>query len=321
MPRQTKKTRQPSKPAKHSPATRKQATAGGTLTFRLTHPERVVYPDENITKRDLANYYATVAPWMLPHVADRPLAIVRCPEGMSGQCFFQKHPAAGMPDNLDRIQIREKDTTGTYLALHDIHGLLSLVQFGALEIHAWGSKTDHVEYPDRIVFDLDPDPTVPWKRVVQSAQELRELLADLKLKSFVKTTGGKGLHIVVPIARKYSWPEVKQFAKSVTDQMVAAAPDQFIGTMSKAARRGKIFIDYLRNERGSTAVVAYSTRARAGAPVSTPVSWQELARLKGPQQFTVENMPQRLKNMRTDPWAELSNLRQTIRLGKAAAHK
>lgn len=321
MSQPTKKTRQPSKPDKRSSASPNRATASGTLTVHLTHPERVVYPDENITKRDLANYYATVAPWMLPHVADRPLAVVRCPEGMSGQCFFQKHPAAGMPDILDRIQIREKDTTGTYLALHDIHGLLALVQFGALEIHAWGSKSDDVEHPDRIVFDLDPDPTVPWKRVVQAARELRELLADVKLKCFVKTTGGKGLHIVVPIARKYSWPEVKQFARNVADRMVAAAPDHFIGTMSKAARRGKIFIDYLRNERGSTAVVAYSTRARAGAPVSTPVSWQELGRLKGPQQFTVANLLQRLRNMRTDPWAEMSKLRQTIRLEKAAAQK
>ena len=277
MPRPTKKTRKPSKPAKRSPAPPKRTAASGTLTVRLTHPERVVYPDENITKRDLANYYATVAPWMLPHVADRPLAIVRCPEGMNGQCFFQKHPAAGMPDNLDRIQIREKDTTGTYLALHDIQGLLALVQFGALEIHAWGSKTDHVEYPDRIVFDLDPDPTVPWKRVVQAAQELRELLTDLKLKSFVKTTGGKGLHIVVPIAQKYSWSEVKQFAKNVTDQMIAAAPDQFIGTMSKAVRRGKIFIDYLRNERGSTAVVAYSTRAEPAHRFPLPFRGQNSA--------------------------------------------
>lgn len=322
MPRQTKKTPASNKSAKRrSPTPRKRAAVSGMLTFRLTHPERVVYPDENITKRDLANYYATVANWMLPHVADRPLAIVRCPEGMSGQCFFQKHPAAGMPDNLDRIQIREKDTTGTYLALHDVHGLLTLVQFGALEIHAWGAKSDDVEHPDRIVFDLDPDPTVPWKRVVQAALELRELLAKQKLKSFVKTTGGKGLHIVVPIAPRYSWPVVKQYARNVTDQMVAAAPDQFIGTMSKAARRGKIFIDYLRNERGSTAVVAYSTRAGTGAPVSTPVSWQELGRLKSPQQFTVENLPQRLKNMRTDPWAELSKLCQTIRLGKVASHK
>jgi bifunctional non-homologous end joining protein LigD len=282
------------------------------LTVRLTHPERVIYPEQGITKRDLANYYATVAEWMLPHVSDRPLAMVRCPEGMSGACFFQKHPPPGMSADVGRIEIREKNETGTYVVVHDLKGLLTLIQFGVLEIHAWGARSDNIERPDCVVFDLDPDPAVPWNRVVQSARWIRELLQQRKLKSFVKTTGGKGLHIVAPIARKYTWAEVKQFAKEVAEVLVSAAPDQYIATMSKAARRGKIFIDYLRNERGATAVVAYSSRAKAGAPVSTPIAWEELGRVKSPQQFTVQNLPKRLKNLRSDPWAELPKLRQAI---------
>jgi bifunctional non-homologous end joining protein LigD len=282
------------------------------LTVRLTHPDRIVYPEQGITKRDLANYYVTVADWMLPHVTDRPLAMVRCPEGLNGEGFFQKHPPRGMPAYAERIQIREKNGTSTYVAIHDLKGLITLIQFGALEIHAWGSRADDVERPDRVVFDLDPDPTVAWKRVIHAAETLRELLVARKLKSFIKTTGGKGLHIVVPIARRYSWAEVKQFAKDIADGLVTDAPDQYIATMSKAARRGKIFIDYLRNERGATAVVAYSSRAKAGAPVSTPISWEDLRRLKSPQQFTVANLPKRLKNLRGDPWGELPDLRQSI---------
>jgi bifunctional non-homologous end joining protein LigD len=217
-----------------------------------------------------------------------------------------------MSADVGRIEIREKNETGTYVVVHDLKGLLTLIQFGVLEIHAWGARSDDIERPDRVVFDLDPDPTVPWKRVVQSARWIRELLQQRKLKSFVKTTGGKGLHVVAPIARKYTWAEVKQFAKEVADMLVSTAPDQYIATMSKAARRGKIFIDYLRNERGATAVVAYSSRAKAGAPVSTPSAWEELARVKSPQQFTVQNLPKRLKNLRSDPWAELPKLRQAI---------
>jgi bifunctional non-homologous end joining protein LigD len=300
--------------AKKSQSAKKKSKAAESeadFRFRLTHPDRVVYPDEGITKRDLASYYVTVAERMLLHVVNRPLAIVRCPEGMSGQCFFQKHPSPGM-DAIDRVKITEKGGMTDYVVVRDLKGLIALVQFGALEIHAWGSQADDVEHPDRIVFDLDPDPAVPWKRVIAAAELLRERLKKRRLESFVKTTGGKGLHIVVPISRRYRWPEVKQFAKDMADQMVADAPQEFIATMSKAARRNKIFIDYLRNERGSTAVVAYSSRARAGATVSTPISWEELRRLKSPQQFTVESLPQRLHKQRSDPWAKLPELRQSI---------
>jgi bifunctional non-homologous end joining protein LigD len=281
------------------------------LTVRLTHPDRVVYPEQGITKRDLAAYYVAVSEWMFPHVVDRPLAIVRCPAGMSGECFFQKHPPPGM-SAVDRIQIREKSGTSPYVVIRDLKGLITLIQFGALEIHAWGSRADDIEHPDRVVFDLDPDPSVPWKRVISAAELLRKRLKQRQLKSFIKTTGGKGLHIVVPIARRYSWPEIKQFAKDIAERLVFEAPEQYIATMSKAARQGKIFIDYLRNERGATAVVAYSSRAKTGAPVSTPIAWEELRGLKSPQQFTVENLAKRLQKLRSDPWEDLPDLRQSI---------
>ncbi|HEY2761539.1 MAG TPA: non-homologous end-joining DNA ligase [Pirellulales bacterium] len=284
------------------------------FAFRLTHPDRVVFPDPGITKRDLANYYVAVADWIVPHVAGRPLALVRCPSGAAGECFFQKHPLPGMPASVDRIEIQEKSGPATYVMIHDLEGLIALVQFGTLEIHAWGSSEADIEHPDRMVFDLDPDPSVPWKEVISAAKLTRQRLADIRLKSFVKTTGGKGLHVVVPLAGRQTWPEVKQFAKAFADQMVADDPNRFIATMSKAARRGKIFIDYLRNERGATSVVSYSTRARAGAPVSMPISWEELGKLRDPQQFTVENAPARLTKRRRDPWQEIGKVRQVLNL-------
>src|SRR5262245_42173658 len=283
-----------------------------TLSIRLTHPDRVLFPDQGITKRDLANYYAAVADWMLPHVTHRPVVMVRCPSGAHEDCFFQKHPPMGLPAVVDRIEMREKSSAATYVWVHDLEGVLALVQFGTLEIHGWGSRVDDLERPDRIVFDLDPDPSVPWKQVIQAAQQMRKMLDDLELTSFVKTTGGKGLHVVVPLTPKHSWSEVKNFARSLADACVAHQPNQYIATMSKAARHGKIFIDYFRNERGATSVVAYSTRARAGATVSMPISWRELAKLGGPQAFNLHNVPRRLAKLRHDPWEEMAHLRQSI---------
>ena len=300
------------KPRRQAQPTATAAKSAKPSTFRLTHPDRVVFPDQGITKGDLAQYYLAVADWILPHVAGRPLALVRCPTGAGGDCFFQKHPLPGMPPSIDRIEIQEKSGPATYVMIHDLAGLIALVQFGTLEIHAWGSTADDLEHPDRLVFDLDPDPLVPWKQVIAAAKLVRDRLADMRLKSFVKTTGGKGLHVVVPLARRQSWPEVKQFAKAFADRMVADDPGRFIATMSKAARRGKTFIDYLRNERGATSVVPNSTRAKGAATVSMPISWEELDKLRSPQQFTVENVPQRLAKLRRDPWAEMAKLRQFL---------
>jgi bifunctional non-homologous end joining protein LigD len=245
----------------------------------LTHPDRVVYPDVGITKRQVAEYYAAVADWILPHIADRILSLVRCPGGLSAPCFYQKQPPQGLPPSVKEIQFRYKNAATVGVYVQDVDGLLALVQFGVLEVHAWQSHVDDIERPDRIIFDLDPGPDVEWSRIVDTAFLVRDFLKHLRLTSFVKTTGGKGLHIVAPIAPDRSWDEVKDFCRGVATVITRADPAHFAATMSKAARPGKIYLDYLRNERGSTAVAPYSTRARAGAPVSMPVGWTELRRV------------------------------------------
>lgn len=305
MPLRTTNRRKPTPP-------REVGASPSTLTVRLTHPDRVIYADQGITKRDLAIYYAAVWPWIEPHVTGRPLVLVRCPAGADGDCFFQKHPPAGLPEAVQRIEIREKNETATYVWIRDLEGLIALIQFGTLEIHAWGSTVEDIEHPDRLIFDLDPDPAVPWKQVLEAARAMRDFLADLKLKTFVKTTGGKGLHVVAPLAQKQTWPEVNGFARAVADRFVRHDPARFIATSSKAARRGRIFIDYLRNQRGSSAVVPYSTRSRPGATVSAPLAWNELAKLRSASQFTLQSLPTRLARLRRDPWADILKTRQTL---------
>ena len=280
--------------------------------MRLSHPDKVLYAEQGITKRDLARYYELVADWMLPHVIDRPLALVRCPAGSRKPCFFQKHPGEGASEHLRRVNISEEGAAEYNLAIDDLAGLISLVQMSVLEIHAWGSHARHLEKPDRLIFDLDPDPSVDWKQVTVAAREVRLVLEELGLTSFLKTTGGKGLHLVVPIQPRTEWDEAKAFCREVADLIVRAAPDRYIATMSKAARKGKIFIDYLRNGRGSTAIAPYSTRAKARATVSVPIAWQELSPKLSSDHFTVENLPARLKKLKKDPWAEMSKTKQSI---------
>jgi bifunctional non-homologous end joining protein LigD len=279
---------------------------------RLTSPDKVLYPEQGITKLELANYYRMVSDWILPHIADRPLVLVRCPEGREKACFYQKHPVVGTPDTLRRISIREKNKTEQYVIVDDTAGLISLAQIGALEIHAWGSRADKLEQPDRLIFDLDPDTEVPWSKVVRGAFQVRQFLDDLGLESFVKTTGGKGLHLVVPIARRHDWEEVKKFCKRVADLIVAADPTHYTANMAKAARPGKIFLDYLRNGRGATAIVPYSTRARPNAPVSTPLSWKELSARTSSDRYTVRNMGKHLSSLKRDPWEGIASVRQGL---------
>ncbi len=240
----------------------KQQLAG----VRFTNPDKVLYASEGITKRELAAYYRTVSDWILPHISDRPLVLVRCPEGQQKECFYQKHPGAGTPATLRQISIQENSKTEPYVVVDDESGLISLAQVGALEIHAWGARADKLELPDRLIFDLDPDTRVPWKQVVESARQVRQFLQDLGLVSFVKTTGGKGLHLIVPIDRRHDWDEAKAFCKDVADLIVAADPGHYTANMAKAARPGKIYIDYLRNGRGATAIAPYSTRGASRCP-------------------------------------------------------
>jgi bifunctional non-homologous end joining protein LigD len=279
---------------------------------RLSHPDKVLFPEHELTKRDLANYYAQVADWMLPHVVDRPLAIVRCPAGSGNPCFFQKHPGETASSDLRQVNIAEKGKPECHLAIDDVAGLMSLVQMGVLEIHVWGSRIVQLEKPDRLIFDLDPDPAVYWPQVIDAARALRGLLEELGLTSFLKTTGGKGLHLVVPILPRHEWDEAKAFCRAVADCMVQAAPDRFIATSSKAARKGKIFIDYLRNGRGATAVAPFSTRAKPGATVSTPIAWDELTASLHSDHFTIENVPARLGKLTKDPWVDLAKTKQSI---------
>ena len=291
---------------------------------KLTHPDRILYPEQGITKRELALYFEQITDWILPHVADRPLTLVRCPEGHNKQCFYQRHITDSASEWIRPVPIREKGKLVNYVAINDLRGLIALVQMGVLELHTWGSTADHIDQPDRLIFDLDPGPEVSWEPLKQAAQSLRAYLSDLGLTSFVKTTGGKGLHVVVPMVPKIDWDTAKEFSKRVAESMVRQAPDRYTATMSKAKRQGKIYIDYLRNAKTATAVSAYSTRARAGAPVSVPLRWDELGADVREDYFNVRNILQRLTRLRKDPWHDYETARRTItpslikKLGRAS---
>ena len=288
-----------------APARNAKAIVGGVT---LSHPDRVYWEDAGVTKRDLAEFYTQIWKWMRPHVVGRPIALLRCPEGAAGQCFFQKHAAAGIATEHLHLVPEKGDKI---ISIDDLDGLISLVQAGVLEIHTRGTTIDDRERADRLVFDLDPGPGTGWKDVVAAAREVRERLTRLKLKSFVKTSGGKGLHVVLPI-KPTPWDEAKDFCHAVAASMAADDPDRYVATATKSKRNKRIFIDYLRNSREATAVAPYSTRARPGAPVSVPVEWSELAGLKSAGQYTVLNLPARLARLRKDPWANIGRLRQAL---------
>jgi bifunctional non-homologous end joining protein LigD len=287
----------------------------GSMMFervRLTHPDRLLYPEDTLTKLDLARYYRAVADWALPNLAHRPLTLVRCPGGQGNPCFYQKHLGKGAPDAIGHVDITEDGETVAYPVVEDLAGLIGLVQMNVIELHPSGATTQKLDTPDRITFDLDPDEGLAWPRVTEAAIEIRAALLAIGLQSFVKTTGGKGLHVVVPLQPKLGWGEVKAFTKWVADQFVAQSPGKFTANQAKRARHGRIYIDYLRNSRGATAIGAYSPRARQGAPVSTPLFWEEVEKGVRPEGFTVATVPQRLAALDTDPWAEIGTLRQSI---------
>jgi bifunctional non-homologous end joining protein LigD len=276
---------------------------------KLTHPDRMYWPEAGITKAMLADYYTKVWDRMRSHVAGRVVALLRCPEGYTAECFFQKHASAGL-DERHLVAVKEPDGEKS-IAIDSLEGVIVLVQAGVLEIHVRGSTAEHLEQANRLVFDLDPGPGVSWKDVVAAAREVRELLTALKLESFVKTTGGKGLHVVVPI-KPTDWAEAKDFCRRIAESMAREAPGRFTATAKKAARNNRIFVDYLRNSREATAVAPYSTRARPGAAVSTPLTWEELGKQKTPNAFTVENLPKRLAKMKRDPWQDIARVKQPL---------
>jgi bifunctional non-homologous end joining protein LigD len=277
--------------------------------FRLTHPERILWEGQGVTKQGLAEFYVDIADWILPHIVARPLSLVRCPTGAMHQCFFAKHAWAGLAKAIRLVDVGEPKPM---LAIDDLEGLIGLVQAGVLEIHPWGSRVEDLDHPDRLIFDLDPGEGVAWEAVVSGAAEIRQRLRDLGLESFVKTSGGKGLHVMLPIVPEFDWDRVKAFTKTVSDAMAADAPDRYVATMSKQLRRGKIYVDYLRNGRGATAVAAYSTRALSGAPVSTPLEWQELSPVIRPDHFNIDNLRQRLAFLKRDSWQGFFEIRQHL---------
>jgi bifunctional non-homologous end joining protein LigD len=283
--------------------------------FVLTHPTKVLYPEDKITKQDLLNYYDAVSEYILPYISLRPLTLLRCPSHYQ-QCFYQRHFNKTTPKTLHPIEIEGSTEVDQYIYLNDKAGLLSLVQMGVLEIHPWGSHINHLEQPDILVIDLDPAPDVPWTQVVAAAIEIREHLIEYHLHSFVKSTGGKGLHVVIPILPEYEWDEVKVFTHAFVKFLEKLKPNEYISKMTKSKRKGKIFIDYLRNQRTATAIGAYSTRARIHAPVSTPLAWEELSDRIEENTYTIKTLPKRLNALQADPWKEFWKIKQSLRLDK-----
>lgn len=277
----------------------------------LSSAGKVLFPEQGVTKGKLAAYYAAVAPAMLPFIANRPLSLVRCPEGRAKTCFFQKHDTGGFPKGMHPVDISEKSgVQKPYRFLRGVEGLLAGVQMGVLEFHIWGSRVDNIEKPDRLVFDVDPDEGLDFSGVKQAAFDIHDRLEAMGLTSFPLVTGGKGIHVVVPLVRRAAWPRVKSFASDFAHKLAEDEPGRFTATLSKAARKGKLFIDYLRNERGSTAIAPYSTRARKGAPIAVPVSWEEVGTLAAANGFSLADGMRRAAE--PSRWKGYDALRQSL---------
>jgi bifunctional non-homologous end joining protein LigD len=301
----------PGNTVKTSSSRRKASETIGEVA--ITHPDKILDEESGLTKRALAEYLLAVADVMLPHVADRPLSVVRCPEGSGKPCFFQKHIGRGMPDGVKSIAVPNTKTgeKEEYLTLNSAQGLVGLAQMGVLEIHPWGSRNESLERPDRVIFDLDPDVAIAWETLAAGAEEFRESLRKLGLKSFVKSTGGKGLHVVVPIQPEQEWPAVKQFAHEFVLEMERRNKDVYLTKMTKASRKGRIYLDYLRNDREATAIAPWSPRARRGAPIAVPLNWSELQADKMPL-FHVTDLVDLRGRIQRDPWKAMGSLRQSL---------
>jgi bifunctional non-homologous end joining protein LigD len=292
-------------------------TSPTVVGIRISHPDRVIYPDLGISKIQLARYYERIAEWIVPHVAARPLTLVHCPAGIAAPCHFLKHAKAWGPNALRRVRIQEKTKRGEYLVADSIEAVVSLAQMGIVEIHTWNSTAEDVERPNRLVWDLDPGPDVSWKQVVTAAKLVRDVLETLKLISWVKTTGGRGLHVVVPLTPKRPVAECLDFSRAVSEAIAASDPRSYTTTFAKAGRERKILIDYLRNNRTNTSVCAFSPRARPGAMVSMPLDWDDLG--DPPRRWTLLTVPKGLARIRADPWVGYWKSKQTISAASFAA--
>lgn len=283
----------------------------------ISHPDRLIYPDLEISKIDLARYYERIADWVVHHVASRPLTLVHCPSGVAGPCHYLKHARAWGPSALRRVRIQEKTKVGEYLVADSVEAVVSLAQMGIVEIHTWNSTADDIDRPNRIVWDLDPGPLVSWKQVVNAATVVRDVLKTLGLRSWVKTTGGRGVHVVVPLKPKRTVAECLEFSRTVSEAIEKTNPRAYTTTFAKAGRERQILIDYLRNNRTNTSVCAFSPRARPGATVSMPLDWDELK--SAPERWTLLTAPRRLDRLRTDPWKDYWSAAQVISAASFAA--
>jgi bifunctional non-homologous end joining protein LigD len=269
--------------------------------IKITHPDRVISETGHITKGEIAEYYAAIAPLLLPQIVRRPLSLLRCPSGIDGECFFQRNPGKGLGKDVRPFPFEHNGKSFEYLYIDDEKGLLEIIQMGAIELHPWGATIDAIDTPDRMIFDLDPAPGVRFEAVKLAAADLRQRLKRDGFTAGLKCTGGKGLHVTVRLDGKRKWPEVKAYTASVAKEMAAAAPDAYVATMSKAKRNGRIFIDYLRNDYTATAVADYSVRARPGAPVAVPLEWKELESLKSGDRFSMKDVLTRVRRLVSRP--------------------
>jgi bifunctional non-homologous end joining protein LigD len=298
------------------PSARGSSAKRQVLGVTISHPDRVVYADPGLTKLDVAEYYAAVADVMVPYLAERALTVIRCPDGIGSACFFQKHVTPSVPKVVSKVRVKGADgSVVVYPVVDTPEGLVAMVQNGAVEFHVWGSRVGAIETPDILVFDIDPAPEVEWRRVRKAARALREELQGRGLESFVRTSGGKGLHVVAPYTSRARWPRVGAFAREVVEALVEREPDGYTATMSKAKRTGKVFVDHFRNGRGATSVTSYSLRARPGAPVALPISWEALGKVQSGNEYTAERVLRLLSTRKQDPWRAFFDVGRRQRLG------
>jgi bifunctional non-homologous end joining protein LigD len=297
-------------PKRRPSAATKAAAAPRASAPSLTHPERLLLHDPPVTKQALADLYRGLAPHILPGLVNRPLMLLRCPDGDEGECFFQKHAVRGFPPVVR--QISDRTAGERWMYVEGLDGLIGLVQMNALELHVWGATVAELDAADRLIIDMDPGAGVSWRRVVEGALELRARLERFDLQSFVRTSGGKGLHVVVPLKPALEWDRVRLFARSLAERMAADHPQLYLAVAAKEQRSGRIFLDYLRNARGATAVCSYSVRKRPGAPLATPLTWDELPRVSGADQFRFDNILEHLARRPAAAWQGFERVSQSL---------